>query len=93
MPTVGFVYRESVKAFGKRRHDRFLFGSSPVPYAMRPRSNAPSRHLPGKRNDLAHRALIISRMPNIFALRYNIVDGGLASYGVDNIDLYRRAAE
>ena len=47
---------------------------------------------------VAHRALIISlalrhRLPNIFALRYNVLEGGLASYGVDNIDLYRRAAQ
>jgi hypothetical protein len=47
---------------------------------------------------VAHRALIISlalhyRLPNIFALRYNVAEGALASYGVDNIDLYRRAAE
>src|SRR4029453_16104735 len=54
--------------------------------------------LPPTAFTVAHRALIISlavryRLPNIFALRYNVVDGGLASYGVDNIDLYRRAAE
>jgi putative tryptophan/tyrosine transport system substrate-binding protein len=54
--------------------------------------------LPPTAFTVAHRALIISlavryRLPNIFALRYNVVDGGLASYGVDNIDLYGRAAE
>jgi putative ABC transport system substrate-binding protein len=32
-----------------------------------------------------------SRLPTIFALRYYADAGGLASYGVDNLDLYRRA--
>jgi putative tryptophan/tyrosine transport system substrate-binding protein len=54
--------------------------------------------LPPTAFTVAHRALIISlalhyRLPNIFALRYNVAEGALASYGVDNIDLYRRAAE
>jgi putative ABC transport system substrate-binding protein len=54
--------------------------------------------LPRTAFTVAHRALIISlalrhRLPNIFALRYNVLEGGLASYGVDNIDLYRRAAQ
>jgi putative ABC transport system substrate-binding protein len=44
-----------------------------------------------------HRDLIISlarrhRLPNVYAYRYYPISGGLASYGVDNIDLYRRAA-
>jgi ABC-type uncharacterized transport system substrate-binding protein len=32
------------------------------------------------------------RLPTVFAFRYWVVSGGLASYGVDNIELYRRAA-
>jgi len=45
----------------------------------------------------AQRNLVISlanrfSLPSIFAFRYYAVDGGLASYGVDNIDLYRRSA-
>jgi len=43
-----------------------------------------------------HRDLIISltahRLPSISAYRYYVAGGGLASYGVDNLDLYRRAA-
>jgi putative ABC transport system substrate-binding protein len=44
-----------------------------------------------------HRDLVVSlaarhRLPNIFSVRYYVTGGGLASYGVDNIDLYRRAA-
>ena len=44
----------------------------------------------------AHREHIIGlaarhRLPSVFAFRYHVVSGGLASYGVDNIDLYRRA--
>jgi putative ABC transport system substrate-binding protein len=45
----------------------------------------------------AKRDLIISlanknRLPTIFAFRYYAEAGGLVSYGVDNLDLYRRAA-
>ena len=44
-----------------------------------------------------NRDLIISlasrhRLPSVYAFRYHVVSGGLASYGVDNIDLFRRAA-
>ena len=37
---------------------------------------------------LAHR----HRLPDVSAFRYFPANGGLASYGVDNIDLYKRAA-
>ena len=45
----------------------------------------------------AHRESIISltrryRLPAVYAFRYFVVDGGLASYGPDTIDGYRRAA-
>jgi putative tryptophan/tyrosine transport system substrate-binding protein len=45
----------------------------------------------------AQRNLIISlanrySLPSVFAFRYYTVAGGLVSYGIDNIDLYRRAA-
>jgi putative ABC transport system substrate-binding protein len=45
----------------------------------------------------SHREAIIGlaarrRLPAVYAFRYHVVSGGLASYGVDNIDLYRRAA-
>ena len=33
-----------------------------------------------------------ARMPSVFAFRYHVISGGLASYGVDNIALYRQAA-
>ena len=44
-----------------------------------------------------HRDVIIAlatrhRLPNVYAYRYYPTGGGLASYGTDNIDLYRRAA-
>ena len=44
-----------------------------------------------------HRDLIISlaarhRLPSISAFRYFVAGGGLASYGVNNLDLYGRAA-
>jgi putative ABC transport system substrate-binding protein len=31
-------------------------------------------------------------LPAVYAFRYHVVSGGLASYGIDNIDLYKRAA-
>ena len=44
-----------------------------------------------------HRKLIIAlaaqhRFPAIYPYRYEVVDGGLMSYGVDTVDLLRRAA-
>jgi putative tryptophan/tyrosine transport system substrate-binding protein len=44
-----------------------------------------------------YRDIIISsasqhRLPNVYAYRYYPIGGGLASYGTDNIDLYRRAS-
>jgi putative ABC transport system substrate-binding protein len=46
---------------------------------------------------VTHRELIIAlaaqhRLPAIYAFRFFVTSGGLASYGVDNIELYRRAA-
>jgi putative ABC transport system substrate-binding protein len=46
---------------------------------------------------VVHRDLIISlatrhRLPNVYGMRYYPTSGGLASYGTDNIDLYRRAS-
>ena len=32
------------------------------------------------------------RLPAVYAFRYHVVSGGLASYGIDHIDLYKRAA-
>ena len=51
----------------------------------------PSALIANKRDfiiSLAHR----HRLPNVSAFRYYPANGGLASYGVDNIDLYKRAA-
>jgi putative ABC transport system substrate-binding protein len=44
-----------------------------------------------------HRSVIIEaaaehKLPTIFAFRYIVADGGLASYGIDVTDLYKRAA-
>jgi putative tryptophan/tyrosine transport system substrate-binding protein len=45
----------------------------------------------------SHRDFIISlatanRLPNVYAYRYYPASGGLASYGVDNIETYHQAA-
>ena len=53
--------------------------------------------LPDPSNSL-HRDLIVRlaaqhRLPAIYPFRYFITSGGLASYGVDRTDQYRRAAE
>jgi putative ABC transport system substrate-binding protein len=52
--------------------------------------------LPGD-SAVVHRDLIIGlamhyRLPNVYAYRYYPANGGLASYGVDNVDTYRAAA-
>jgi ABC-type uncharacterized transport system substrate-binding protein len=46
---------------------------------------------------IMHRKLIISlaarhRLPAVYPFRYYVADGGLISYGPDNIVSYRRAA-
>jgi putative ABC transport system substrate-binding protein len=33
-----------------------------------------------------------ARMPSVFAFRYHVLSGGLASYGVENIPLFRQSA-
>jgi len=51
----------------------------------------PSALITNKRDytiSLAHRY----GLPDIYAFRYYVAGGGLASYGVDYIDLYKRAA-
>ena len=47
---------------------------------------------------LAHRTLIISlaarhKLPAVYYARFYVTNGGLASYGPDYVDQYRRAAE
>jgi putative ABC transport system substrate-binding protein len=64
--------------------------------AVRSEPNGGLIVLPGPLSSV-HRKLIISlaalhRLPSVYAFRYWVASGGLASYGVDNIDLYRRAA-
>ncbi|TMK11111.1 MAG: ABC transporter substrate-binding protein, partial [Alphaproteobacteria bacterium] len=44
-----------------------------------------------------YRALIVSlaarhRVPAVYPYRYFVTSGGLVSYGIDTVDLYRRAA-
>ena len=34
----------------------------------------------------------LHRLPAIYAVRFNVLDGGLMSYGPDVLDLHRRAA-
>src|SRR5262245_12761300 len=46
---------------------------------------------------LSNRELIIReaaryRLPAVYPFRYFVVDGGLVSYGIDQMDMYRRAA-
>ena len=52
--------------------------------------------IPGPAIGTRHRFIIsesnAKRLPSIFSFRYYPVDGGLLSYGVDLVDLYRHAA-
>ncbi len=52
--------------------------------------------LPGSAGS-TNRALVIAlcdyhMLPAIYAFRYHVLSGGLMSYGIDNLELYRRAA-
>jgi putative ABC transport system substrate-binding protein len=46
----------------------------------------------GLRRDLIISLASRHRLPNVYGFRYYPIGGGLASYGADNIDLFRRAA-
>jgi putative tryptophan/tyrosine transport system substrate-binding protein len=46
----------------------------------------------GLRRDLIISLASRHRLANVYGFRYYPIEGGLASYGVDNIDLFRRAA-
>jgi putative tryptophan/tyrosine transport system substrate-binding protein len=46
----------------------------------------------GLRRDLIISLASRHRLPNVYSFRYYPIEGGLASYGADNIDLFRRAA-
>ena len=46
---------------------------------------------------VTHREVILKlatryRLPAVYAFRYHVAEGGLMSYGIDIVDLYRRAA-
>jgi putative ABC transport system substrate-binding protein len=67
-----------------------------VTAAMAREANGGLILIPGPIMGTRHR-LIISlatrhRLPSVYSFRYYPADGGLASYGVDLVDLYRRAA-
>jgi len=53
--------------------------------------------IPGPFVGTRHRFIIATasqkRLPSVFSFRYYPADGGLASYGVDLVDLYRHAAD
>jgi putative tryptophan/tyrosine transport system substrate-binding protein len=52
--------------------------------------------LPGPRSlDTRNRIVALAeqhRLPSVYPFRYWVVSGGLASYGIDNVELYRLAA-
>ena len=53
--------------------------------------------VPGAPSPTVHRQLIIAlasrhRLPAIYPFRFFVTSGGLASYGVNSVELYRRAA-
>src|SRR5947209_7484186 len=64
---------------------------------FRPRSFFSSGGFVGGTDEAANRGgltglAIRHRLPNVYGFRYYPMSGGLASYGTDNIELYRRAA-
>jgi len=53
--------------------------------------------LPPNTTNNVHRALIIAlaarhRLPAVYAFRFFVVDGGLMSYAIDQVDMFRQTA-
>ena len=53
--------------------------------------------LPPNTTNNVHRALIIAlaarhRLPSVYAFRFFVVDGGLMSYAIDQVDMFRQTA-
>jgi putative tryptophan/tyrosine transport system substrate-binding protein len=48
--------------------------------------------VPSSRRDVVIAMAARHRLPAVYAFRYWVVSGGLASYGIDNVELYRLAA-
>lgn len=95
LPLIGAASRSSgVDVFAHSVHSVTEIESIITAFAAGPNGGViaiPSALITEQRN------LIISlanrfRLPSVFAFRYYAAAGGLVSYGVDNIDLYRRAA-
>lgn len=85
----------SIKAVSMPVHDAAEIERGIVAFAREP--NGGLVVLPdvttGANRDLIVRLAATHRLPAIYSYRYIVAEGGLASYGVDVGDLYRRAAE
>jgi putative ABC transport system substrate-binding protein len=95
LPLIAAAGRSSgVDVFAHSVHNATEIESIITAFAAGPNGGVigiPSALITGQRN------LIISlanryRLPSVFAFPYYAAAGGLVSYGVDNIDLWRRAA-
>jgi putative ABC transport system substrate-binding protein len=83
-----------LQVFAAAAHNRSDIESAITAFAREPNGGV---ILPPGPVIAAHRDMIIAllaryRMPAIYPYRFFVTGGGLASYGIDNHDLYRRAA-
>jgi putative tryptophan/tyrosine transport system substrate-binding protein len=73
----GGAVERTIKAFAQQPNGGLILVPSPITVTER---------------DLIISLALRHRLPNVAAYRYYTANGGLAAYGTDNIDLYRRAA-
>src|SRR6516165_3030422 len=88
-PIHGLVIRIGVKRDRptRRRRDGARFRFICAGAERRPASSTATAH-----RELIHLLALRYRLPTIHAFRYFVLDGGLASYGPDTIDIFKRAA-
>jgi putative ABC transport system substrate-binding protein len=95
LPLIDAASRSSgVDVFAHSVHSATEIGSVITAFAAAPNGGVvaiPSALITEQRNLIISLANRFS-LPSVFAFRYYAVAGGLVSYGVDNIDLYRRSA-
>jgi putative tryptophan/tyrosine transport system substrate-binding protein len=99
--TAGYLseIKSNIHLFGMQLVEHPVRNASEIEHAMRSISgqkNSGMILLPGP-SPTANRTLVIElahalRLPAVYPFRYWVSSGGLAFYGIDNIDLYRQAA-
>ena len=94
------AFMESAKEFKVTPIPAIVHSASEIEKAMRGLGTAPDSALIVMPDNFTsvHRALIVGlatqlRIPTIYPYRYFVDEGGLLSYGIDVLDLFRRAPD